>query len=500
MAESGEPKKKNPRTPMTRSRWLWVGSLAILVLVVVTFIGAPILTSMTGGNRPVFGRYGNQEILYQPGNFFGRQYEAIAQSLRERGNQENLELQLRLAWREAFNRAVLHAAILRHAEQSGLEISEQRVDELLASDPRFQVNGRFDAQAYERIGNQERFQLRRFHREVAIFERFIRDVLTGARSSEAEGTFVAEMSGPQRSFEVIRFPFDEFPQSQVRQFAEDNPELFTTLNLAVVTLGTQDESEEIRALALEPGTPIGDLARTYSRDLYADQDGQIGEVYGYELQQELTDPDDLSRLLELEEGEISRPMETTAGWAFYEALSEPAAFDPEADGALADVRTYMQNFEQGRIQDYVRDEAASFVSAAQQDGFATVADRQERSIVETPFFPINYGNLQLFPRLQSSDIPELSDAAFRQDFFEAAFALDPDEISAPLVLRRSVLVLRLLEGREAPEDQVEALRDRYPSIHRRFSSDLIESTFVNEELLEDNFSQTFNRFVVGAGR
>ncbi|HKL21436.1 MAG TPA: hypothetical protein VJ904_06490, partial [Tichowtungia sp.] len=66
MAESKDTEKKNPRTPFTRNTWLYIGSVVILIIVVVTFIGAPVVTSATGSTRPVFGRYAGEEILYQP--------------------------------------------------------------------------------------------------------------------------------------------------------------------------------------------------------------------------------------------------------------------------------------------------------------------------------------------------------------------------------------------------------------------------------------------------
>lgn len=489
MAESG--------THTSRSRWLYIGSLIILVIVVVTFVGAPLITSTAGSSRPVFGSYDGEEIEYSPGNFFARQYEAIAQSLRDSGNNANLELQLRIAWREAFNRAVLHTAILQEAQAGGMDASAETVDELIAQDPRFQVNGRFDADAYRSISNQERFALREFYRRNAIFDQVLTDVLTGSRSSDAERAFVAGMSGPERSFDVVRFPFSEFPDEEVSQFAAENPDLFTSLELAVVTLASEDEAAEIRSQALEPGNPIGDLARTYSRDVYADQDGQIGAVFGYELQQELVNPDDLARLLALEPGDISEPLETTAGWAFYELLEEPEAFDSTSEDALATVRSYMQSFEQGRIQDFVRSAAEDFTAAARSEGLATAADAQERDVLSTPFFPINYGNLQLFGQVQSTQIPDLSNAAFREDFFRAAFGLEADEVSEPVALQQSVLVMRLREEQQASESDISFISDFYDALLRQFQSDGVREAFIDDDRLDDNFNQAFSRFVIG---
>jgi hypothetical protein len=97
MAESRDNEKKAGHPHGGRNRWLYIGSVVILVLVVVTFVGAPVVSSAAGSGRLVFGRYGREDIVYQPGNFFARQYEAIAQSLRDSGNDADLELQLRIA-------------------------------------------------------------------------------------------------------------------------------------------------------------------------------------------------------------------------------------------------------------------------------------------------------------------------------------------------------------------------------------------------------------------
>lgn len=496
MAETQE-EKKTSRAANARNRRLYIGSLIILIIVVVSFVGAPIISTFGGGGQMVFGQYAGEEIRYQPGNFFARQYQAIAQSLRDSGQAADLDLQLRIAWREAFNRTVLHTAILHHAEEAGMSVSSQRVDELIASDPRFQTNGRFDPAAYERIGSQERFALRNFHRESAIFDQFITDVLTGTKTSASEREFVAQMSGPERSFDIVRFPFSEFPDAQVQAFAEENPQLFTQLDLAVVTLATEDEAEQIREQALEPGNPIANLARTYSRDLYADQDGEIGTIYSYELQQEMINPDSVEALAQLEPGDLSEPIETTAGWAFYEALAPAEAADLAQDDTLQAVRSYLQNFEQGRIQDYVRSEAERFVAEAADGDFDSVAEAQDREVLTSPFFPINYGNLQLFGQLQSSQIPELSDAAYRESFFESAFSLAEGAVSEPIALRRSVLVMQLREERPARDSDIAFIGQYYDTLLREFRSDEIESAYVDDELLQDNFAQAFNRYVAG---
>lgn len=491
-------RKRAAQSP--RNKLLYIGSVVILVLVVVTFVGVPAVGSFgQGSGSIVFGRYGGQDIAYRPGNFFARQYEAIAQNLRDSSGDLDLELQLRIAWRQAFNRAVLRTALLQQAERSNVRVTEARVDELVAQDPRFLRDGRFDRTAYRTMGNQERFQLRSFHQESHVFDLFVNDALSGSVSSAAEKQFVASMAGPERSFDIVRFPFTTFPEDQIRTYAEENADLFTQVNLSVITLGTREEAERIRDQAQQPGNPFGELARTYSRDLFADQSGEIGRIYGHEMQQELLNPEDLASVIGLSPGAFSEPLETTSGWSFFRAEADPVPFDPADEEMIAEVRSYMQIFEQGRIQDFVRREAEEFSRSIDDTvDLADAADVRGGTVHETPFFPINYGNLQLFTQVNVPGVPDLQDAAYRESFFNAAFSLQEDQLSEPVMLRQSAIVLRLREERPADETSVGFLEDFYDSIRGQFQSDEIESTYVIEDQLDDNFVPVFNRYVLGS--
>lgn len=199
----------------------------------------------------------------------------------------------------------------------------------------------------------------------------------------------------------------------------------------------------------------------------------------------------------MDEGEISPLIETTTGWAFYQADAEPTRSDVENEEVLSEARRYMEVYEQGRIQDFVRAEAERFAEVAGTDGFGAAAGSVGREILSTGFFPINYGNSQFFGQIRSNDIPDLSDAAYREDFFEIAFSLESEEVSEPILLRQSALVLRLRDERPVDDDDVEFITEYYDEIARQFYSDEIEAGFVDEEKLEDNFAQAFNRYVLG---
>ncbi|SIQ65259.1 Parvulin-like peptidyl-prolyl isomerase [Alkalispirochaeta americana] len=487
-----------PAHRSTRNTLLYIGSVVILILVVVTFVGVPAVGGFgQPSGRIIFGRYNGEEIAYRPGNYFARQYETIAQSLRDTHGELDLELQLRIAWRQAFNRAIMRTALLQQGDRSDLRVSEARVDELIAQDPRFMQNGRFNSAAYRALGNQEQFALRTLHQESERFDLIAEDLLGGSRASSREASFIASMAGPERSFHIVRFPFSGFPDQQIAEYAKTNRDLFSELNLSVITLATREEGQQILTRARQGTTPFEELARTYSRDLFADQNGEIGRIWGYEVQQELLNPQDLTAITTMDEGDLSDLVETTSGWSFYRADEAPAQFSTDDTRLLQEARDYMQMFEQGKIQDFVRDEAEAFAVASREGLLEGVAREWGKEIHETPFLPINYGNLQLFTPWNVPDVPDLAEAASREDLLITAFSLEEGAVSEPVMLRRSAIVLSLREERQVDPEDVSFLADAYDMILRQFLMDDVSSSYVKEELLDDFFQEAFNRYVLG---
>ena len=493
-----ETQDKVSKKAFQRHPALYVFSVFILVVIVVTFIGAPALTGTSSRGQLIFGSYDQTEISYQPGNYFARQYDSIAQSLRDAGDGTNLELQLRLAWREAFNRTVLHTAVLKAADEADIRVSEQKVDELLATAPQFQENGRFSASAYNRLSSQERYNLRKFYRESELFQLVVTDAVSGGKSSSNEADFVAGMAGPERSFRVVRFPFDYYPDEEVAAYAEENATLFTTLDLQVVTLSNEGEAEQVLSQA-RSGSPIGDLARTYSRDVYADQGGSMGKTPAHEVERLHSDPADLDTLLALSAGETTDLIETVGGWAFYSAVSDPQPFDMTVAENMAQVREYIQIYAQGLIQDYARNRADAFAETARESSLLAAATADGTEVLETPSFPINYGNVPLFGRVQADDIPDLADAAYNTQFLESAFSLDMGEISDALILRESAIVITPLEESDVTEETSDFIVQYFPYLTQQYQSEEIEPAYVDREKLEDNFNQAFARYILGNG-
>lgn len=479
-----------------RSKGIYIGSVVILVIVVVAFVFSPIAGGLAAPGEIVFGVYDGEEIVWSPGGFLEQRYQAIASAAVAQAQEEDTFAQIRIArtaLRSAFNETVSRIALLQVAERSGMRVSEAAVDDLLAASPRFMENGTFSVELYRATSNAERFALRRLEREFAITSAVPSDVVSGTRASDAEAQFVAAMAGPERSFEVVRFEFADFPATQQQAFAAENPDLFATLDLSVATAATQEEAQTLRDDLIADPDGWDQIVRERSRDAVASEAGALGELLGHEVERILIDPAQLTNLLALAAGELSPVIESTSGWSIYRPNSQTRPFDPQGD--LAAVAEYMNIFEQGLIQDFAFAQAETFGSAARDQGFINAAANTDEQVLETPFFPINYGNFPIYTRVQSPDIDDLADAAFREEFFRTAFSLAEGEISEPIVLRQSVVVLRLREVREAPAPTVDRIANSYPFLLRELLQQELTGAFIDQSLLDDRFDEVFPRWL-----
>ncbi|MFW6213740.1 MAG: peptidylprolyl isomerase, partial [Spirochaetota bacterium] len=463
---------KSPRNTV-----MYVLTVALLALVVIAFVGAPALTGFAGGGTRTFGTYNGDEISALPGNYMSRQYQGLAEQVQENNDEVTAGL-VQSIWREAFQRTVRHLAVLDYAEEAGVGISTRGLDRAMSQWPAFRVGGSFDREAYERMDNQSRSQLRDFledyvvdqqvrsdlHfpfelRDIASVEQF--ELLSNVyadqlfpepKASEAELEFLTQMAGPERQFSFVQFAFSDFPEEAVVEYGEENARRFERANLSTISItSTENDAETVRERIANGEATFEDAARTQSTDIYSSDGGDMGVVYFHELEPDFEDPSTVSTIFALEEGEVSQVFETTFGWAIYRMDETPIEPDFEDSEVVAEIRNYMSTFERGRIEDYLADRAEVFVETAEERGFAEAAAEVDEAPQQTAYFPINFGNLPYFSRVSSQSNEALAEGASREEFFRDLFSLSPGDVSDPIVVRDYIFVFTL-EDERTPDD------------------------------------------------
>ncbi len=477
---------------------LYLFSVIILVIIVVTFIGSPAIGGYGGGGRIVFGEYEGMPIEYAPGNYFARQRDMIAEQVRQSAQQQNqseqeVEVQAYQVWRAAFDQTVAHVAILQEARRSGLWITEDRVDKALIASGPWVVDGKFNEEAYRSTSASERYTYRKLYREQLMQEQLLRDVSGGELTNPKESDFFAGMATPERSFRYVSFPLADYPQQEVVAYGEQNSGKFRKIKLSRILIkSSRTEAEEIRKKLQDRTSSFEELARAHSKDAFAEKGGDMGWRYAYDVAQDFDKKEPVDQIFQLGAGQISPVLDSKFGSAIYRADEAAVDLNPQDPDALKVVRDYLMRYERGRVEDYFLAKAKDFGQDARAAGFTQAASARELAVRTTEPFPFNYqGVFVTKPVRAKGDAPSIAAATYSEEFFQKAFALKTGEVSDPIPLEDQVLVLHLEEERQISADD----RTFMGNYYRYFAGQTLQSDFqenlVDPRKLVDQFNQVF---------
>jgi parvulin-like peptidyl-prolyl isomerase len=516
-----ESEKQNKPHRSTGKAVTYVFTVVLLVIIVVAFVGAPALSGLVGSTSRAFGTYAGEQIVMDAGSYMVRQYEAIAQQVEQNG-QQITSLLVNQVYREAFNRTVRHLAMQEHGQSVGMSVSQRAQDRAMARRPEFLVGGSFDRDEYEGMPSQQRFLLQEYVRDLMVDQQVrtdyrlpfeLRDIASNTQFaylnelfgpslfklpevSDAEQAFLADMTGPERQFRFVQFAFSSFPDSEVISYGEANASRFRRANLSIISINTSEaDASQLRDQILSGQATFEDIARNQSADIYGSDGGDMGFVYYHELEPDFEDVGTVDGIFELDEGDLSEVLETTFGWAIYRMDESPIAPTFDNEEVVAEVRNYMTTFERGIIEDYLTEQAEQFVSSARTDGFGAAATAINQSPQLTEYFPVNYGNLDLFGRVSAQSNTTLAAAATRPDFFTELFRLSSGDVTEPIVIRDYVFVMELADERAAPDDVRSTFTTNAARVVQQLSIADLQEAIVDEDLLVNQFSATYNRLV-----
>ena len=488
-----EHKEKRKMNPI-----LYIITLIILVVVVVTFVGTPVAGRIGQSQKIIFGTYNDREIEYRPGNYLSRQKDIIGEQIRQRSDSQDVLSQAYQVWREAFRRTVVHVGILDKIEESNLYVTDERIDFELTQYGPYVQNGEFSEELYQATSNAEKYSTRQLFRENLKEEQYRRDYFERLKSSSESKAFIKAMATPERMFTFINYSFSEFPLEEVLSYAEENEYLFQRINLSRITINSSSaDAEAVREQITSGEAGFEDLAQTQSVDSFKEKGGEMGWVSYHSLQDDFPDEQTLQSVFDLEAGEVSSVIENNDLWFIYRCNEETTSPDFDDEEVQEEVRTYMERFEAGRIEDYFTAQANEFITTAEEIGFDQASLQYNKQNNFTDYFPINYGSAFFLKGVRSmGESSALNGAPYNEEFFIQAFSLEENELSEPIILDRNVIVLKLQDEREPPANQVEQIEMYYQYIVQQYRDQDLRSYFLESDKLEDNFNQTFSKYFI----
>ncbi len=479
--------------------FLWGFSIAILVLIVISFIGAPLFRGLLSkGGELIFGQYDGKDIKYTPNSYFARQLDAYVQKFQNTSNANtNYQYQTYQIWKSAFDSTVFHMAILDSAEKSGLYISDHKIDKALTQYGPYMDNGKFSPELYKVTPSSEKYATRQLYREELTQQQYLSDIQS-TLTSKNEIEFIKSMSSPERNFEYVAFKFDKYPDSEVISYGKENKKLFTKINLNRISL--KDDKKAAQAIydkLKENPAQFEELAQNQSTDIYAEKGGDMGWVKYDSLKGDFADTKDLDSVFNLKQDELSSLIKTPYGYSIYRCNKEKTDPDFTSKEDIDDIRNYILTAEKGKIEDYFTAEAEKFIKTAKKDGFDKAGNQFGLTYHVTDYFPINYGNSYFMKQIRTlDDNKDLAPVATDERALTALFSVKKNELTEPIILDNSIIVARMIDERNVDPKDLAFIDTYYTYLVNQFRQEELYKMFLSSDKLKNNFLQVFSENIL----
>ena len=166
-------------------------------------------------------------------------------------------------------------------------------------------------------------------RENLVSNIFVTDVASGVKQGSRESEFIKDMARNERSFSFVSFPFSTFPDGRGTQvwrgqqvpFREGEGEPHPREVQRIRGGADPRRRSWTRPARFE------ELAKTHSKDPYADKGGDMGWRYAYDLEGDFETKDTAQKVLALKAGELSDVLKGTFGWMIYRCDGEAVDAD-----------------------------------------------------------------------------------------------------------------------------------------------------------------------------
>jgi parvulin-like peptidyl-prolyl isomerase len=244
-----------------------------------------------------------------------------------------------------------------------------------------------------------------------------------------------------------------------------------------------------------------EIAKTNSKDSFASAGGAMGWQHYYELALDFDKTDAVDKIIALKQGEISEPLEGKFGWMIFRCEEAAVPINTALEEDRKAVRSYLDRYEAGTVQDYALQKAKDFVSRARQEGFSKTAAALKLTVDATSYFPMNYQNVFILKPVQSGSgakttgATALGDALYSEEFFKGAFSIKSGEVSEPIVLGQAVVVLSLKDERAVSESDATFMSDYHTYFAQQSDGADLDAKLMDQTKLVDKFDETFQKYL-----
>ena len=476
-----------------------LGSLIILLICAFCFVVLPAVEGRTsrnqGGDAPVFGTYNGKEIKYEQGSEFANFVSQYGQMYQLYGQQLDSSAYYQI-FNQSFTSTVMSYAFAEQVKKSGYKVPKSAITREIL--PYFQdENGNYSSKLYKQASDDIKQDLHNSAESVLTSNRLSDDYFTteerlyltplyGLKASTAEKAFIANMNKEQRGFKVAVFPKSNYPLEEKLKFANQNAAKFNKYDMSVITVEEKSNAESIAKRIANNEITFEDAVSEYSGKNYSNSEGKLTNSYQYQIENILENKEDLAAVTGLATDAVSAVIQTKTGFSIFKNNAAYTKPDFNSEDTQRIVTSYISTYESSLIEDYFIAEANDFIKSAKlgierNSDFLDIADKLEVKAFEIEPFPLNYGNMDILSKIDTS-ADGLSNAETNETFLTKAFSLKLNEISEPFVLNNNIVVLQYTKEAAASDDDVNTnlfiTYDRNAATDAVMKSDKLENNFL----------------------
>ena len=482
---------------------MYVIGVGILVVVAIGFFGTPLAGVFTHNQRAAitFGRYDSRDISYIPGNYFSEQVQQAAQGHNQ--GQSADDFTARLIWRQGFDAAITHAALLKEVGRAGVDVSEKTLDRRIAQHPRFQDGDGFDVTGYRTLSSQERARFRDLQRELYLREVYTQDISDGAVLSSHESDFFRDIGLEERRIDFTIIADTQLDDEHIARYIAENESLFERIRVAVLEIeDSERNANRLRQQISDDGSDFyqrkSEIEATEDLDLNAVSESEW--LFFSELSDRYLQATELEQLRTLPLRRVS-PLIADGEDRYAVFLIEQRQDYDNAE--QEELYSYARNYIATRDSDYQRqlliegmNERRALVTADGGASLAAVGLRNGFDVQSSDFFPLNYGNSDLYGIVASDDEGYLDGIERNREFLSRVFALKQGQISEPITHRNNIILFQVTEIRTVEAEQFEDFGDFYRRQVGSYVERGLDDLLVQRDRIFDNFDAIYNEFIV----
>lgn len=461
---------------------VFIGSLIILLVVVISFILAPALGDLANKNMGdiEFGSYGKEKITFSriKNTPFQREIAQLTQS--STANPSDYR-----TIRTAFNRTVAKSAAIVKFDENGYIITKEQLDDAVLKSAIYNENGSFSSVLFKNTTEARRQEIRDEIERAIKIQTVENYTVREQKRSKSYIDFLTTLSDKKRNFKYITYEYSSYPNNLISNYGIENINKFKEFDMSMITVEKQSQADDIIKKLEEKEFTFAELAKLHSTDNFKNEGGKVpGSILRVELETYFK-IEDSTKLDNLTANGSPVILEGENSVTLIKLDSDIIEPDFNKSETRDKVKQYMMSNERGLIEDYFLKKASSVTGNLLSSG---------KEVKETGLFSINYASDQLiFSSINSvSKDPIFNSARANENFYNQLFDLNSNTISEPIVLGDTISIFQLKEEIIQETEKSDYLNYAINATLANYKSKINEDLLMKSNKFVDNFSEGYS--------